>query len=227
MIDRRRLYEEVLDQILAYAERQQLTVGDRLPSERELAERLGVSRNSVKQAMMVLEVQGLVETRHGGGTYLRTGSLVAERISELVGRKQRLPDVLEAREALEVKLVELAASRRTEADVAAMQEALDQMTRSVAEGGTGEEGDRRFHHAVAAASQSALLVDFYRQLSSKIIETRRESLKQPGRPRRSLAQHEQILDAVRAGDARRARTAMSRHLRSVSRVRLLEWNPDL
>jgi GntR family transcriptional repressor for pyruvate dehydrogenase complex len=225
-VERHRLYEQVLAQLRAHVEKEGLRAGDRLPSERELAERLGVSRNSIKQATTVLEVQGLVETRHGGGTYLRTASLMVEPIAVLVDLKQRLPDIIEARVALEPELARLAAVRRTDDDLGAMAAALDEMAGQVAAGQRGEEGDRKFHSAMAEASHSRILVEFYRQLSPKIAETRRESLKQAHRPARSLAEHQTIHVAVLDGDQRRAATAVRRHLMSVSRVRLLGWDPD-
>lgn len=223
---RPRLYEQVLDRLRAYAVDHELGAGDRLPPERELAQRLGVSRASVKQAVVVLEVQGLVETRHGGGTYLVQNTLDIEPVERLVERRRRLPDVLEAREALETKLAELAAERRTETDLTALHHALERMEAEIAEGGHGEEGDRLFHAAVTEAGHSALLAEFMRSLTGQIAESRQESLRQPGRPGRSLSQHLRILDAIAAGDPKAAGTAMRRHVRTVAKVRLLEWNPD-
>lgn len=150
MTARPRLYEQVLDRLRAYVAEGGLRAGDRLPPERDLAARLGVSRASVKQAITVLEVQGLVEARHGGGTYLMRDSLDAEPVERMVERRRRLPDVLEAREALETKLAELAAERRTDEDLAALHAALDRMVADIEEGGHGVEGDRLFHAAVTA-----------------------------------------------------------------------------
>jgi GntR family transcriptional repressor for pyruvate dehydrogenase complex len=229
MTARPRLYEQVLDRLRAYVAEGGLRAGDRLPTERDLAARLGVSRASVKQAIVVLEVQGLVEARHGGGTYLMRDSLdnvVVEPVESLVARKKRLPDVLEAREALETKLAELAAERRTEADLAELRSALDRMARDIEAGGLGIEGDRLFHAAVTAAAHSALLAAFMREIDEPIAESRTESLRQPRRPGRSLAQHRAILDAIEAGQGRGAAAAMRRHVRSVAKVRLLEWEPD-
>ncbi|WP_236792821.1 FadR/GntR family transcriptional regulator [Amycolatopsis sp. GM8] len=225
-VTRPRLYEQVVTQLREYADAAGLRSGDRLPSERDLADRLRISRASLKQAIVVLEVQGLVEIRHGGGTYLRTDSLHPEPVEKLVERRRRLPDVLDAREAIETKLAELAATRRTEADLDAIDAALAVM-RAEIEGGTlGEEGDRRFHAAVTAAAHSELLADFMGRIAGQIAETRRESLHQPGRPPRSLAQHTAIAEAIRAGHPAAAAEAMRTHLETVRRVRLLSWNPD-
>lgn len=223
---RPRLYEQVLDRLRSYVSEGGLGAGDRLPPERDLAQRLGVSRASVKQAIVVLEVQGLVEVRHGGGTYLVADSLDAEPVERLVERRRRLPDVLEAREAMETKLAELAAERRTPEDLAALRSALTRMAAEIEEGGHGAEGDRLFHAAVTAAAHSVLLAEFMRSIAEQISESRTESLRQPGRPARSLRQHQAILDAIEEQRPRAAAAAMRRHVRTVAKVRLLDWDPD-
>ncbi|MGH8878310.1 MAG: FadR/GntR family transcriptional regulator, partial [Stackebrandtia sp.] len=203
-----------------------LGAGDRLPPERELAQRLGVSRASVKQAIVVLEVQGLVEVQHGGGTYLLSDHLETEPVDRLVDRRGRLPDVLDAREALETKLAALAAERRTAEDLSTIEEALEHMASEIASGAYGVEGDRRFHAAVTASAHSPLLAQFMKSIAEQITESRNESLRQPGRPKRSLAQHHRILDAIAEGNPRKAAEAMRRHVRTVAKVRLLDWDPD-
>ncbi len=223
---RPRLYEQVIERLREYVAHERLRAGDRLPAERDLAQRLGVSRASVKQAIVVLEVQGLVETRHGGGSYLLHDTLDVEPVEQLVARRQRLPDVLDAREAIETKLAELAAARRTAEDLDALEAALNHMRAEIDAGGHGTDGDRRFHAAVTAAARSTLLAEFMRSISEQIAESRAESLRQPGRPHRSLRQHQAIFDAISLGDPARAATAMRRHVRTVAKVRLLDWNPD-
>ncbi|ANZ40892.1 GntR family transcriptional regulator [Lentzea guizhouensis] len=221
-----RLYEQVLERLRAYVAEAGLKAGDKLPAERDLAASLGVSRASVKQAIVVLEVQGLVEARHGGGTYLVRDTLDVEPVEQLVERRKRLPDVLEAREAMETKLAELAAERRTEAELEAIRAALDFMRDEIAAGGFGVEGDRRFHAAVTAAAHSSLLADFMKTIATQITESRTESLRQPGRPSRSLAQHTAIYEAIAAGEPKKAATAMRRHVQTVAKVRLLDWVPE-
>lgn len=225
-VSRSKLYAQVVDRIRAHVVESGLRTGDKLPSERDLAERLGVSRTSVKQAIVVLEVQGLLDVRHGGGTYLRRDNLDVEPVAELVARRRRLPDVLEAREALETKLAELAATRRTPTDLDAIDAALEFMADEVARGDSGAEGDRRFHAAVTAAAYSSLLAEFMRSIADAVAESRHESLRQPGRPPRSLSQHRRIAEAIRAGDPKAAAAAMRRHVRTVSEVRLLTWTPE-
>ncbi|QFU93904.1 FadR/GntR family transcriptional regulator [Amycolatopsis sp. YIM 10] len=223
---RPRLYEQVVQRIREYVVESGLDAGDKLPAERELAQRLGVSRASVKQAIVVLDVQGLVEVRHGGGTYLTSAKLDLEPVEELVERRRRLPDVLEAREAMETKLAELAAERRTKEDLDALEDALRYMAEEIDNGEQGIEGDRRFHAAVTAAARNPILAEFMTSIAEQIAESRTESLHQPGRPKRSLAQHYRIFDGISLGDPKAAAAAMKRHLRTVAKVRLLSWNPD-
>lgn len=223
---RRKLYEELIERLRAYVREVGLKPGDRLPSERELAARLGVSRNSLTQAIVVLEVQGFVQAKHGGGVYLVRDNLPVEPIEALLARQQRLPDVLDAREALETKLAELAARRHTADDLVVFDEALEAMAADVATGGLGEQDDQKFHRAVVAAAHSPVLAALYDQLAFQIAETRLESLRQPGRPPRSLHQHQQIAAAIRSGDPKRAASAARHHVETVSKVRLLTWQPD-
>ena len=153
-------------------------------------------------------------------------SLDVEPGERLVERRRRLPDVLEAREALETKLAELAAERRTDEDLAAIRAAIDHMEREIEEGAYGVEGDRLFHTAVTAAAHSSILAEFMRSIADQITESRNESLRQPGRPTRSLAQHHAILDAIADRRPRQAATTMRRHVRTVAKVRLLDWGPE-
>src|SRR5215467_15449473 len=132
--DRRRLYEQLAARLLDYVEVTGLRVGDRLPSERDLAEALRVSRASVRQATVALEVRGTLEVRHGDGIYLRSRPSDSGHLMELMTRRHRLPAILEAREALETQLAALAAARRTDADIGVMVKALEAMAADVAEG---------------------------------------------------------------------------------------------
>ncbi|MER6141331.1 FadR/GntR family transcriptional regulator [Streptomyces sparsogenes] len=220
---RPRLYEQVVARLREYVRTEGLRRGDRIPPERELAERLGVSRTSVRQAIVALEVQGLVEVRHGGGTYLLRDRLDAEPLEAMIDRRRRLPDVLDARDALETKLAALAAARRTDEDLARIDAALADMRDAVRRGELAVAEDERFHAAVTAAAHSPLLAEFMAEISLSIAESRTESLRQPGRPAQSLDQHGRIAEAVRAGDPEAAADAMHAHVESVGRVKLLQW----
>lgn len=222
----RRLYEQLERLLRTYVVEQGLQPGDRLPAERALAQALRVSRASLRQATVSLEVQGVLEVRHGGGIYVRSLDPDPERLKAMLLRRRRLPEVLEAREAIECMLVVLAAKRRTDEDLVAIEEALALMETDISGGGLGDGPDRMFHTRVAAAAKNKLLLDVMQALEDPIQETRMASLSEPGRPPRSLADHRRIADAIRRQDPRGAEIAMRRHLKVVADIRLLRWAPS-
>ena len=215
---RPRLYEQVVSEIEAWIAENGLEVGARLPPERELAAKLGVSRATISQALVAMEVVGMVSVRHGDGVVLIEPAGYAKVVNALRRHAQQLPEIIEARDALETKLAALAAERRTESDLAAMDEALELMERDIADGGRGVEGDERFHAAVTAAGHSPLLAKLMTEISDLIRETRIASLAQPDRPASSLRGHRKIADAIRARDAAAAALAMQQHVAMVSDV---------
>jgi GntR family transcriptional repressor for pyruvate dehydrogenase complex len=224
-LGRTRLYEDLVDRLGEFVVRTNLEIGGRFPPERELASRLKVSRASLRQALAVLEAQGFIEVRHGGGVFLRRSRGFGGMLHKLVERRARLPEVLEARELLEVRLAELAASRRSDNDLAAMRGALEQMEAEIAGEELGLGGDSAFHHAVHRAGDNKVLEHVIDGLAEAIHETRVESLSEPGRPRNSLLAHRRILQAIQARDPAGAADAMRAHLREVSDVALLRWEP--
>jgi GntR family transcriptional repressor for pyruvate dehydrogenase complex len=225
-MQRSRLYEQLVERLLSLIHEMELVPGDRLPPERELAAGLGVSRASVRQALVVLEVQGLVEVRHGEGAVLLDTRPDDAVLSAVAAHTRRLTEVIEAREALEVKLAALAAQRRTDDDLQRIDEALALMEQEVGSGERGLGGDERFHGAVTVAARSGLLADLMQEISAAIRESRIESLSQPDRPQLSLASHREIAAAIRAGDEAAAAEAMQRHIRLVSDVALLRDSED-
>ena len=218
---RPRLYEQVAQQILDWVRESGLQVGDRLPPERELAARLGVTRATVSQALVAMEDVGVVAVRHGDGAVLVESSGTSKVVEALRRHAQRLPDIIEAREALESKLAGLAAVRRTEEDLARIDEALAVMAADIEAGGRGVTGDELFHAAVTTAGHSALLQRLMGEISGLVKETRIESLSQPDRPAESLAGHRRIAAAIRDRDAAGATAAMTDHVERVSDVALL------
>jgi GntR family transcriptional repressor for pyruvate dehydrogenase complex len=220
-VTRPRLYEQVVSQIQAWIAENGIGVGDRLPPERELAARLGVSRATISQALVAMEVAGVVSVRHGDGVILMEPAGSTKVINALRQHAQQLPEVIEAREALETKLAALAAARRTAQDLAAIDHSLAVMERDIEAGGRGVEGDELFHAAVTAAGHSRLLAKLMVEISDLIRETRIESLAQPDRPINSLHGHRKVADAIRAGDADAAVEAMQAHIEMVSDVALL------
>jgi GntR family transcriptional repressor for pyruvate dehydrogenase complex len=211
----------IVEQLVAYISDKNLSEGDRLPAERDLAAKLGVSRASVSQALVALEVQGVLSVRHGDGAILVRRPTEERAIRALREHADRIPDIIEARVALEVNLAGLAAARRTDAEMAAIDAAIATMEAEVEAGDRGVLGDEMFHEAITTAAHSSLLAKLMHEISGLIRETRIESLSQQNRPRASLEGHRRIADAVRKQDADEASRAMADHIRLVSDVALL------
>ncbi|MCQ4120722.1 FadR/GntR family transcriptional regulator [Rhodococcus tibetensis] len=220
-VARPRLYEVIVEQLCSHIADNEMVPGDRLPAERELASKLGVSRASLSQALVALEVQGVLSVRHGDGAVLVRRPAEERVIKALREHADRLPDIIEAREALEVKLAGLAAERRSDAEMAAIDSALAMMESEIAAGDRGVVGDEMFHEAITTAAHSSLLAKLMHEISELIRETRIESLSQDDRPRASLEGHKKIADAVRRQDSVEAARAMAAHIRMVSDVALL------
>ena len=220
-VTRPRLYEVIVEQLCGYIADNEMSPGDRLPAERDLAANLGVSRASLSQALVALEVQGVLSVRHGDGVILVRPPTEERAIKALREHADRIPDIIEAREALEVKLAGLAAARRTDAEMAAIDASIATMETEVETGDRGVVGDEMFHEALTAAAHSSLLAKLMHEISGLIRETRIESLSQEDRPRASLEGHRRIAEAVRKQNPQEASRAMADHIRLVSDVALL------
>jgi GntR family transcriptional repressor for pyruvate dehydrogenase complex len=221
-VARPRLYEQLVEQLMDFIESAQLGPGDTLPAERDLAERLGVSRATLAQALVALEVLGVIDVQHGTGAVLVYRPNVPSVLKGLREHRNRLPEIVEARSTLEVKLAALAAERRTDEDMEAIEKALDVMADEVASGAKGAHGDELFHQAITGAAHSGVLAQLMTFIAEMILETRLESLGQPGRPEQSLASHRKIADAIKAQDPEAAAAAMLDHITLVSDVALLK-----
>jgi GntR family transcriptional repressor for pyruvate dehydrogenase complex len=225
-LERSRLYEDVGERLALFVDESGMAPGDQFPAERELAQRLHVSRTSVRQSFVVLQALGFVDVRQGEGVFLRRTRGFGDSLTKMLERRRRLPDVLEAREALEVKLAELAAARRSDDDLDAMNAALIQMEAEISAGGLGTEGDAAFHHSIALAARNQILLHLIEAMAEVIHESRVESLSEPGRPRLSLEAHRRILAAIESRSNQQAAEAMRMHLRVVADVSLLRWQPE-
>ena len=220
-VERPRLYEQVVERLLDHVIQDRLETGDRLPPERDLADSLGVSRATVAQALVALEVLGVIDVQHGSGAVLRYWPSSAVVLRGLREHADRLPDIVDARSAVETKIAALAAARRTPEDLSAIEHALALMAQDIAGGGRGLEGDELFHAAVTAAAHSSVLARMMTEISGLVRETRIESLSQQGRPERSLESHRTIVDAIRDREPERAARAMAEHIELVSDVAVL------
>jgi GntR family transcriptional repressor for pyruvate dehydrogenase complex len=217
-VRRSRLYEQVAERLREHIDVEGLRPGDRLLSERELAERLGVSRTSVRQALTALEVTGIVEIRHGGGVFIteRPETVLPLLADALADEHERLPAIIEVRQAIEAQTARLAALRRTDDDLAALDLAIRRMQDANAGGEDPADADREFHDRIVAAAGNPLLATLWEQLSASVDKTRRASLARPGRPDASLRAHRRIRDAIAAENPDQAAKAMLDHLEVVA-----------
>lgn len=230
----KKISEEIVLQIRDMIAQGDLKPGDRIPSERELAAMLGVSRPSVREAIMVLDAMGLVEARQGGGTYVRslTEASLSDPLSQMVEADPRLlPALVEVRKGLESWSAYLAAQRADAQDLALLGELIDKMTRLAGKGAWDSDLDARFHYAIAAATHNTIQVHVLNTIHNLFYASLRMSLvdfnEREGDAGQLHRQHETIFQAIVAGDPEQARTAMLDHLSVVDTKidKILRENP--
>jgi len=192
------LVEQAIDSLRKAIEEGQWNVGDRLPVESELSEALGISRNTVREAVRVLVHVGMLETRQGDGTYVRSVQDTGETFRRITNA--RLADQLEVRIALETEASILAASRRTEGDLKAMAEALDARASAGDNLTQRIRHDERFHHALVAAAHNSALSELYDFFSHAIVGTIERTETDASLPEPSQEDHELLFAAIRRKD---------------------------
>lgn len=219
-----RLYESIVKQIQKLITGGTLKPGQRLPPERELADELQVSRTSIREALRALEMMGYLESRVGvgGGTYIKEVSfsnIVSPFSETLLQHDDFIVDLLEVRLVLEIEVARLAARRRNEKQLKELQTAVRQMESEIEEGGTGLNGDNRFHKVLANAAANKVLQEFVRMCGDLLEVEREEHLRtRKEEPRRALRQHYDILGAVKEQDSAEAQRVMEDHILTVSEV---------
>ncbi len=207
---------EVARRLLGHITSGLVGVGERLPSERNLAESLGVSRSTVREALAALDLIGIVSVRHGSGTYL-TGSVSdllpkAVEWGLLVGRR-RLVDLVDARQYLEVITAGRAAERATPADIDRLRAQLAEMEAQSESPETFVESDIAFHLLIADISDNSVITDSLSNIRSLLrVWILRSVAEEHGFPEHALAEHRAVLAAIEAHDAGSAERAMRRHM---------------
>jgi DNA-binding FadR family transcriptional regulator len=228
-IETRRLYERVADQLGELIRRGTFAAGERLPPERDLARRLGVSRPVVREAMVALEIAGLVEVRTGSGTYVRGASAGTNQPLVLPDVGPSPLELVTARKLLEPEIARAAATSAGPADLEAIAATLGQMREDLAGGPDFKAADRLFHTRVAAATRNGALVAVVDQLwessYAPIFDQLSQRVGLPENRRAALAEHERILAALERRDGEAAREAMRVHLAHVESI-LMEGNGD-
>lgn len=210
----RRLYLEVADQIKSQIKAGKIKPGGRLPSERDLAVKFDVSRPTIREAMIALEIAGLVEIRTGRGIYVvkRQASMHLEVFDAGPGPFE----ILEARRCLEAETVVLAAERITAVQLRDLESALKDMEAEGVEGGVSERADERFHCIIAEASQNSALATTVRWLwqlrnESEISTIFHRRVREEG-VHPSVEEHREIYDALMRRDPIMAKNIMQAHI---------------
>jgi GntR family transcriptional repressor for pyruvate dehydrogenase complex len=216
-IEKTKVYEAAVEQIRAAIESGEWPPGSQLPAERELAEQLNIGRTSVREALRVLEVMGLVEIRPGQGTYVTVNpnhSQPIELLQSMLQEDVHVVELLEIRELLEPQIACMAAQSATAEDIEALSAILERMTDSLAAGESGVEENIEFHLALTRAAGNRVLIQFHQLF----FELSRDSIERffqvPGRAEESLQGHREILETVRQRKPQEAQQKMLAHLRT-------------
>jgi GntR family transcriptional regulator, transcriptional repressor for pyruvate dehydrogenase complex len=217
--------EIVLRQIRNMIESGELKPGGRLPAERDLAKRFGMSRASLRAALHSVAGMGLLQFRHGSGTYIQEGPPVLhDGPLSLLARLHGFTndEMFEARRHLEVGVAAMAAERASVADLAAMRAEISGMTSALRRPQQYLLHDMRFHRTVAKASGNPILAALVELISTILYQQRRQTVAGAIDLAPSLAMHRRIYRAIAGGDPVRARDAMNQHLDRTQRAQRRE-----
>jgi GntR family transcriptional repressor for pyruvate dehydrogenase complex len=214
----RRISDQVFEQLRELIFRGELGAGQKLMTERELSESLGVSRSSVREALNKLVTLGFLEQRHGHGTFVRPldegGAMPLATVME--AQDASLIDLLEVRRGMESNAAAMAAQRAEEKDILLMEKGLRSMEEDTARGGLGTEGDVGFHMAVSYATKNPLQVYIMKNVFDFLFVGIRENLlhlyEDPENIQKILAQHRAVFEAIRDRNPEAAFEAMRRHI---------------
>ena len=231
LVEAQRLYQHVAEQIGSLIHAGEFRDGDRLPPERELAKQLGVSRPVVREAMIALEIAGLVDVRGGAGAFVKraradAGSLLAATADPGPGPF----DLIAARQMLEGEIAFTAASKVTQANLRSLTEAIDQMRSDIEAGRDTRQSDRLFHLRVAELTGNGVLSGLVDGLWAHMLAPMFDVLGRHaglrGKDRMTIADHERIVEALGRRDAEAARAAMRAHLAHVEEILMREDMED-
>lgn len=222
-VSRNRLSEQVADQLKALMISKTLKPGDRLPAERALSDQLGVSRSIIREAIKLLEQQGLLSVEVGRGTFVT--QVQPEDITDALSvmMRQRIDDlafeyVYEIRQMIEIESARYAALRATEADCEALRQYLNIMVAGQDDIEKFTWADTEYHKALARATQNPLFLTLLMPITGLLRQIQRQASRNPGGRVDAIRFHTEIVEAVCRGDAEASAATMRAHLESV-----LKW----
>lgn len=222
-VRRVRAHEEVVRQLESLMQSGELSAGDRLPTERDLAEQFQVSRATVRQALSVLQAMGLIESRVGNGTFARAGDTaltITDLASALRMAQGALTEQLELRRLIEPQVALLAAERAVDKDLVEMRRCISLQEARLLEGTPFIEEDSAFHLAIAHSTKNTLLVKMIEGIHELLRESRERSLSTTTSMQRSLEGHRRLYQAIESGDRQAAYDAMLTHVLDVEGLAL-------
>ncbi|CAB3809729.1 FadR/GntR family transcriptional regulator [Paraburkholderia fynbosensis] len=219
--DVRRLYQKVADQIRSHIYSGEFPKGSRLPPERELAQLIGVSRPSLREALIALEIEGAVEVRSGSGVYVTLNIDVADSSTSL---GESPSEIMDARASIEGAVAAKACARVTNEGLTALQNLLENMRATIHDGGVPLDQDRQFHVMLAAQTGNSVLMRIVGELFDErqgiMLAKLRGQSESSDTWRKAQLEHELIYAALEAKDPGQAEAAMRMHLHN-SAVRWL------
>jgi len=213
--DSKNIQKTIISKIRDLINNKNLEPGDKLPSERMLSEKIGVTRSNVREAIQKLEFYGLLESKPQSGTFIANIGVIA--MNGMIEDILRLEDpefksLVETRILLELKTVRLAAIRRTEEDLEKLKEALDAYTKKVLDGEDAVQEDLLFHLAIARASGNSTMNTFMLIITPKIITNfEKYHVCDKGLAQRGIKEHEEIFDAIKRQKPQLAKAKMKEH----------------
>ena len=225
-IEPRRLYRQIADHIADLIRRGEFAPGSRLSSDRELAQKLRVSRPSVREALIALEIEGWVEVRIGSGIYVKA-QLPATNASPPLADPGPF-EILAARAFIEPEMAALAARNATASDIARISETLDMMTAEIRETNSGLDADTLFHIRIAEATGNSAFAAVVKTLwdfrKGALYRKMDNYFDPPTRHMAAVKEHRRVVQAIKRGDTEAAREAMTQHLDAYRANLETSWN---
>lgn len=227
-----RLYRQIAEQVRQLMASGKFALGSRLPAERDLALQLGVSRPSVREALIALEVEGMIEVRTGSGIYVRQNT-AAKSTASAAELDDNTPanwgplEVMSARILVEAEVAALAAANAQKGDLKAIKSGLQQMKLEAARDEVPRQGDEAFHEAIAQACGNSVLLDtvqrYWMARNGPLFERLGDYFEHPASWQTAIAEHQEVMHAIEARDSSAARKAMQKHLKQAHKRYSASW----
>lgn len=226
-------YEHITEQIKQHILSGELAPGDKLPSTKELSEQFGVGRSTTREALSALKAMGLIDIRQGGNCTVKSPPLQAQNLLPdlqiLLTNKQTILELLEVRKSLEVSNVAIAALKRDDQDLLALEQILSEMSQHMGNEEIGERTDMHFHATLARSTHNSIMVKLFETISAQlevvIRETRRvEIYSNQAVSRHFYTEHQAIFEAIKDQEPELAQARMKDHLLHVEGILLRYLN---